>query len=75
MIKFTIIWVIVYFVLWFITKMYVSGMNMAERMKFSLGWKYWSKGQRIWFTALGWMRLLSVIFGGVSAILLVLKVF
>lgn len=71
MIKFTIVFVIVYLVLMAITKIYVSGLDAVDQ--YLIAFKKFSKGQSIWFAILGIMRLLSIIFGAISVIMLVVE--
>lgn len=69
MIKFTIIFVIVYFILHLLTKIYVSSLNDFQRFMLARGHK--STLQTIWFILLGLMKILSIVFAAISAILLV----
>ena len=72
MIKFTIIFVIVYFVLYYLTKWYVDGMNILDKYMLAKGY-YGTKKRYVWFAFLSLMRYLSIIFAAISAILLVVR--
>lgn len=69
MIKFTIIFVIVYFVLYLLTKIYVDSLDVVDKYMLVRG--HQSTLQTIWFILLGLMKVLSIVFTFISAILLV----
>ena len=71
MIKFTIILIIIYFVLKKFTKIYVENLSTINKMR--LANDKFTKGQSIWFSLLGLTRAASIIFGAISAIMLVVK--
>ena len=69
MIKFTIIFVIVYFVLYLLTKIYVDSLDVVDKYMLVRGHR--STLQTIWFVLLGLMKVLSIVFASISGILLV----
>lgn len=71
MIKFTIILIIVYFVLIFFTKVYVAGLSELNKIRFSV--KHFTAGELIWLCLLGLMNVACIILGAISAITLVVK--
>lgn len=71
MIKFTIILIIVYFVLMFFTSVYVASLSELNKIRFSL--KHYSACELIWLCLLGLMRVACIILGAISAIMLVVK--
>lgn len=71
MIKFTIIFIVVYLVAEWFAKMYVMNLNPLDKLRYSMG--KLTKKETIWFAVLGFMKILTVIFGAISVILLVLR--
>lgn len=71
MIKFTIILIIVYFVLMFFTNVYVASLSELNKIRFSL--KHFTTGELIWLCLLGLMKVACIILGAISAIMLVVK--
>lgn len=71
MIKFTIIFIVVYFVFEWFAKMYVQSLNELGKLRFSHG--KLTKKETILVTILGLMKILTVIFGAISVIVLVLR--
>lgn len=71
MIKFTIIFIVVYLVAEWFAKMYVTNLSPLDKLRYSMG--NLTKKEIIWFAVLGFMKILTVIFGAISVILLVLR--
>lgn len=71
MIKFTIIFIVVYLVAEWFVKVYVRGLSALD--KFRIGLQKYNKKETILFAVLGFMKILTVIFGAISVIVLVLR--
>ena len=71
MIKFTIIFIVVYLVAEWFAKMYATNLSPLDKLRYSMG--KLTKKETIWFAVLGFMKILTVIFGAISVILLVLR--
>lgn len=71
MIKFTIIWVIVYFVAIWFSKCWVENLGPLDALRFKSG--NLTKRETLWFCIVGILRFGSVIFGAISVIMLVIK--
>jgi hypothetical protein len=71
MIKFTIIFIVIYLVAEWFAKVYVRGLSALD--KFRIGLQKYNKKETIFFAVLGIMKILTVIFGAISVIVLVLR--
>lgn len=71
MIKFTIIFIVVYFVFEWFAKMYVQNLNPLDKLRYSMG--NLNTKETIFFAVLVFMKILTVIFGAISVIVLVLR--
>lgn len=71
MIKFTIIFIVVYLVLEWFVRMYVQNLNPLDKLRVSMD--KFTKKETILFAVLGLMKILTVIFGAISVIVLVLR--
>lgn len=72
MIKFTIIFIVVYFVFEWFVKMYVQNLSPLDKLRYSMG--NLNTKETILFAVLGFMKILTVIFGAISVIVLVCRV-
>lgn len=71
MIKFTAVWIIVYFVYAWFSKCRVNSFNSEQKVRFYLN--NYTTGETIWLFIFGILRLGSVIFGAISGIMLVAR--
>lgn len=71
MIKFTIIWVIVYFVATWFSERWAENLEPLDTLRVKTG--NLTKRETLWFCIVGILRLGSVIFGAISVIMLVIK--
>lgn len=71
MIKFTIIFIVVYLVFEWLMKVWVQGLSPLNKLR--IGMKNFTKKETIIFGLLGTMKILTVIFGAISVIVLVFR--
>ena len=71
MIKFSIIFIVLYFVLNILLRLYVKGLSRVDQLRISVG--NVTKGEQISFMILGAMKVLSIIFVAIDVIILVVK--
>ena len=71
MIKFTIIWCIVNALFLVIGRIYIDGLSLSDKARFTFGYK--NKFEKWYFGLVGIMAMLSIIFVFISAIVLVCR--
>lgn len=72
MIKFTIIFIVVYYVFAWFTAQWINNMSPLNKIRF--GMKNYTKKETIILFVLGLMKILSVIFGAISIVVLACRV-
>lgn len=71
MIKFTIIFVVVYLALKAFTKMYVNGLSPIDKLRIARN--NLTKKEQLWFSGLGIMQILGIVFEVISLIIIVVS--
>ena len=71
MIKFTIIFGLIYACLYVLTQIWVDGQDPLNKFRMSVN--KLTANESLWFGLIGLMRILTIIFGFISAIILVVR--
>lgn len=71
LIKFSIIFVVIYLTAMSFTKIYVSGLGSWDTIRWSL--KKYTKKESIWLFIVGLMRLVTILLIPINVIVLVIK--